>query len=224
MYLRNTGTLGLLINMTNTTGFHIPGTIHLEFRLRKVALVNGYMWMRWPKISPPLGETVVKLHVLPPTLPACNSPTAHGTDVPEPAAYLALHKSTIFLPNEEAYMPGWLHQRDSTSYIPDLHTCGSAGLQDRRGQWLQPQRKPSLRTNRVLIAALHKKPRNSWQLLLVLLFCAMQTAMTRLHSNDWMRMKAKLAPAINQVALFISKQMQLAAKLVRHHFSWHVQL
>lgn len=37
-------------------------------------------------------------------------------------------------------------------------------------------------------------------------------------------MKAKLAPAINQVALSESKQMQLREKLVRRQFSWHLHL
>lgn len=65
MYLRNTETLGLLINMTNTTWLHTPEwTLHLEFRLWEVALVNDCTRTRWPEISLPFGETVVKLHAL----------------------------------------------------------------------------------------------------------------------------------------------------------------
>lgn len=45
-----------------------------------------------------------------------------------------------------------------------------------------------------------------------------------LYLNAWKKMKAKLAPAINQGTLFKSKQMQLTEKLVRCQFEWHLQL
>lgn len=117
----------------------------------------------------------------------------------------------------------------ATWAIPHFFTslnniCGSGDLQNRCGQRQQPQRSYLLCiVNGVLVTVFQK---TLWR---CVSHCSSYCSVLRkddysLYLNDWIKMKAKLAPAINQVALSESKQMQLREKLVRRQFSWDQHL
>lgn len=196
----------------------------LEFRLWEAAfgpcLHTGMM--TWSKITAATGKASVKLH-----RSAAATSKLHlyrtQTAVLKPAAHLAPDTSTPVPPVGDARLPTWPHPLDHTCSIPDQHML----------LWRSAEQTWPKLTATAKLLILHSKQGVNYSISkpsgIADSYCSSYYSVVRRddyssYLNAWMKMKAKLASAINQGALFKSKQMQLTEKLVRRQFLWHLQL
>lgn len=178
--------------------------------------------MTWCKITAGTGKASVKLHC---SVAATSELHLYCTQtaVLIAAAHLALDSSTAFPPYRDAPLPTRPHPLDHTSSIPI-----STMLQWRAAQQTWPKltvtaKFLTLQSKQRVHYSISKLSEN-----MTGYFSSFYSVLHRddysLYLNAWMKMKAELAPTINQGALFKSKQMQLTEKLVRRQFLWHLQL
>lgn len=177
--------------------------------------------MTWSKITGAAGKAGVELGCSIATAVSCTC-TAHNSCAQASSAAGTGHQPGI------PTIPGHSSANTATAPGPRVFNPSSSTLQWRSAEqtWPKPTATAKFLTQhgkRGLITVFPNPLRISDS------YCSSYYSVLfrddySLYLNAWMKMKAKLAPAINQEAFFKWKQMQLTEKLVRCQFSWHLQV